>query len=132
MLDGADPRMKLLFNWYFAEEIEHKNVAFDVYPHLYGGYLLQVLSVTLVFPLFSLLNTTGTLYLAWQDRRLFRLDTWSDYIKFLFKEGALLYSLRNMLAYLKLGFKPSQVDNYALAEKFFNDTNNAKSLKEYP
>ncbi|MEZ5557647.1 MAG: metal-dependent hydrolase [Pseudomonadales bacterium] len=37
----TDPRFGHLFRWHMLEEIEHRNVAFDMYQHLYGGYLYR-------------------------------------------------------------------------------------------
>lgn len=34
----SEPRFAGLFKWHLLEEIEHRNVAFDVYQHLYGSY----------------------------------------------------------------------------------------------
>ncbi len=132
LLENSDPKMKLLFSWHFAEEIEHKNVAFDVYDHVSGSYPLRLLAAALVFPLFYILNTGGTFYLLWQDRQLFRRRTWKDFARFLFKQGALLHTLRNIWEFLKPGFKPSKQDDYALVEAFFEQNNNKKHFKEFP
>lgn len=37
----TDPRFADLFRWHMLEEIEHRNVAFDIYEHLYGDYLYR-------------------------------------------------------------------------------------------
>lgn len=37
----TDPAFGHLFRWHMLEEIEHRNVAFDIYQYLYGGYLYR-------------------------------------------------------------------------------------------
>ena len=38
----TDKRFAALFEWHLTEEIEHRNVAYDIYEHLYGDYLFRV------------------------------------------------------------------------------------------
>ena len=37
----SEPHFAGLFKWHLLEEIEHRNVAFDIYQHLYGNYLVR-------------------------------------------------------------------------------------------
>lgn len=37
----SEPRFAGLFKWHLIEEIEHRNVAYDIYQHLYGNYLVR-------------------------------------------------------------------------------------------
>lgn len=119
LLKTADERMQLLFEWHFAEEIEHKAVAFDAFQAVSGSYVLRVLGALLVFPLFYLINTTGTFYLLARDGELVKWRTWRDYGRHLFVDGALTHALRSMGRYLKPGFHPWQTQDYELARRFF-------------
>jgi predicted metal-dependent hydrolase len=42
LLRGADPAVASMWLWHVVEEIEHKNLAFDVYQHVYGDYWYRV------------------------------------------------------------------------------------------
>jgi len=37
----SEPRFAGLFKWHLLEEIEHRNVAYDIYQHLYGSCLVR-------------------------------------------------------------------------------------------
>jgi predicted metal-dependent hydrolase len=37
----TDKRFAALYEWHMLEEVEHRNVAYDIYEHLYGDYLFR-------------------------------------------------------------------------------------------
>ena len=127
-LENAEDRMKLLFCWHFAEEIEHKAIAFDVFQAVGGKYPVRVIGALLVFPLFYLINTVGTFYLLAQYRKLLVWSTWRDFGRYLFIDGALLHALRNFGRYLMPGFHPWHTQDYALAKIFFEQTASKKNI----
>lgn len=70
--DKADPVMADLFRWHLAEEVEHRNVAFDLFHHLceteLGFYAGRQALMAIIFPLFIHFLTEGMRALASQDR----------------------------------------------------------------
>ncbi len=45
LFGGGDSTVASLILWHFVEEIEHKNVAFDVFDHIYGNYFWRMLGL---------------------------------------------------------------------------------------
>ena len=45
LFGDSDSSVASLVLWHFVEEIEHKNVAFDVFHHLYGGYFWRMVGL---------------------------------------------------------------------------------------
>jgi predicted metal-dependent hydrolase len=119
LLKEADPRKRLLFAWHFAEEIEHKEVAYDVFQEISGNYLLRIVGMLLTAPLFYLFNLVGTIYFSWQWGKLLSAKSWYDWLRFLFiREKVGFKSLYYLLLYFKPGFHPDQVADRHLAEAF--------------
>ncbi len=40
--DNPDSAIVQMWEWHFVEELEHRNVAFDVYDHVCGGYVYRL------------------------------------------------------------------------------------------
>lgn len=64
---GCDPIVSDLFTWHSAEEVEHRTVAYDVYQHISGNYLLRVGIMAVTAPIFTYLMAAGTVQLAQDD-----------------------------------------------------------------
>jgi len=62
LFGDSDPAVASLVLWHFVEEIEHKNVAFDVFAHLHGSYFWRM--VGLVYATSHIFWRTGQGYRA--------------------------------------------------------------------
>lgn len=112
LFDGADERVRALYYWHAAEEIEHKSVAFDTLRNVAKvGYVpravmmvyISVVFHALVFPILEhVLRTDG--YTARE-----RLGLWSKGLWWMFKpkRGGFYFDLMgHYMAWFKPGFEP--------------------------
>lgn len=67
---GADAMMIDILRWHGAEEVEHRNVAFDLYRHLGGTYPTRYYLMLFSTPLVLGLQATAATHLMRQDPAL--------------------------------------------------------------
>ena len=70
------PKMYKLWMWHAIEENEHKNVAYDVYQKVYGGYFTRVLVMMLTTLMFFGVIGWFQLDLLRKDGQLFNWRSW--------------------------------------------------------
>lgn len=118
ILAQADPGVKDLMEWHFAEEIEHRRVAFDLLQAVAPNYPLRVLGFALTAGLFYSLMCVQAISLLAQDGILWRKETWRQVKSHMGSRHQMVRrTLRHLLDYLQPGFHPSQTGNDALAEE---------------
>ena len=110
ILEEADPRMRDLMEWHFAEEVEHRAVAFDLLQAVSPRYPVRVLGAVMTTTLFYLLLSGMAAWLLAQDRLLWRKATWRQLVRH-FGRGhdmgrRTLGHLRN---YLRPSFHPADL-----------------------
>lgn len=113
---GADPEVPSLFLWHFVEELEHKNVAFDVYQHVYGDYWYRVYGM--LFVLAHLVRRVRQGYII-----LFKADgVWGKWrTRWAIKRIAFrlfAYLIPHIVKYALPGHHPSQVPDPAWAKEW--------------
>jgi predicted metal-dependent hydrolase len=116
LLQDADPRLRRLFEWHYAEEIEHKAVAFDALEAAYPGYGTRLIGAALAFPLVYAVLISGTTWLLACRGELVRWRTLRDLYQFMIGKRVLRDTLHFTWRYLQPSFHPWEEDDYALAK----------------
>jgi uncharacterized protein len=127
-LANAHPEMNAFWSWHWAEEIEHKGAAFDVYTRAGGGPDLRrvVMAWALVLLLIRLSARFG--HLLRRDRKLFDRAAWRTGLPFLFGRKGLVAQLApHFRAFFRKDFHPWAADTYHLVETWEASNVNGRS-----
>ncbi len=109
---GMDPTMKDLLRWHGAEEVEHRNVLFDVYQHVDGSYPRRVRMAVVASAGLLATWTLSADYLMRQDPTGRWWKPWPlQMVKAVRKRliPGLAFAVTELPAYLRPGFHPSQM-----------------------
>lgn len=116
ILADAHPEVRGLMEWHFAEEIEHKQIAYDVLQAVAPSYTIRLLGLVTAAPLFYAVMTCGMLMLLAQNSHLLRPSTWTRLWRHLGGGHRMLArTLGHLWAYAKPSFHPNGLDDHALA-----------------
>lgn len=125
MLDQCNPTMRDLITWHALEEIEHKNVAYDVLVACYprSSYPLRIAGFLAASAVIAGFTFAGLRALLIQDGRRGRLSRARfQAARAALSEGRELRFRRKLraalLKYFVPGFHPSQHDDRAVLERF--------------
>jgi len=119
ILSNVEPKIRSLWEWHAAEELEHKSVAFDVYMDIGGNYKARKRTLRIFTVNFLLDLLTNTTYMLRKDKKLWKWSTLKSGFNFLFAKGGVLREMRSdYLMYFDPGFHPWDDDNRDLLERW--------------
>jgi len=109
LFGNSDSTVTSLVLWHFIEEIEHKNVAFDVFDHLYGSYFWRITGFLY-----------ATVHIFWRSRqaykRLLQQDGLWQNLKSRWRLAGLLLRIfkkliPRLLPVFRPGYHPEQISD---------------------
>lgn len=115
VLEQMDPTFREMLIWHAVEEIEHKDVAFDVYRQTVGKEFLRrrVMLMSLILFFYRVMVFQRVILRA--DRRRASLAEWRQALGFFWGKGGLMReSLWHFAQAFRRGFHPSDIDQRAL------------------
>jgi uncharacterized protein len=120
-LDGCDPRMKELFQWHAAEEVEHNAVAYEMLRVIDDNYALHMTGNVLALSVVVGFILAGTALLLYQDGKLGDRETRRELREFFFtKYNAAGSLVRLFCQYARRDYRPGDVDYSESARAVLN------------
>lgn len=118
---GMHPMMLDLIRWHGAEEVEHRNVAFDAFQHVDGSYVRRVRTALVGSAALGLVVVAATAYLYANDPSEKKGRFWPLQLGSAFARGVIptgLHLVTEIPVYLKPGFHPSQMGSLDKALRY--------------
>jgi uncharacterized protein len=118
-LQGAPERLRLLWQWHSAEEVEHRAVAYDLCCELRVSYGWRCLWFGVVLFEFSSDMLRQTVNNLARSGQLWRWATWRDAAHLMLgQRGVVPTSLAPLLAWFKPSFHPNQAGHADLSKQW--------------
>lgn len=118
LLERMSPPAAKLWAWHAIEEIEHRDVAFDVYQHAVGDEALRVRTMALVTAFFLTLVSIRTVLMMRATNRLGDVGSIAEGLHLLWVRPGLFRKLiPSYLAYYRPDFHPAETDYSALVAR---------------
>ncbi|HMY12234.1 MAG TPA: metal-dependent hydrolase [Turneriella sp.] len=105
----ARPDVRELYAWHAAEEMEHRDLAYDLYQQVGGDYATRMAGMAFAYGIIAAYVAVGTTYLVLNDKQFPWATLPQQLVDLVTKENSLgRVFLEGMVDYIRPDFHPSQ------------------------
>ncbi|MBS0290650.1 MAG: metal-dependent hydrolase [Proteobacteria bacterium] len=109
---GVMPVYSAIWRWHCIEEIEHKNVAFDVFKSMKGSYFTRIFAMLVMTFVFATIYVKPIFVMMKCDGNHKKISFYLKALQYYWGRNGLCRALfKPYFAYFKPNFHPSQQDN---------------------